>query len=132
VRIAGNGSAGLAALMAVALDQRVRSVLLSGTPVTYTSIVDSADYSVSIEWFLPGILQHFDLPDVVAAIQPRPVWVLNAVDPAGRVLQESAVRQSYLRRISAESPVFHKLKIVTTPDAPAEDKTIYIDWLKNT
>ncbi|MGB8478316.1 MAG: acetylxylan esterase [Acidobacteriaceae bacterium] len=91
VQIVGKGPAGLAALMAAALDRRVRSVLIDRTLATHTSIVDSQEYSLPLDWFLPGILQHFDLPDIVAAIHPRPTWVLNAVDAIEGVLPESAV-----------------------------------------
>jgi hypothetical protein len=114
------------------IDPATNEFRLDRTPATYTSIVDSQEYSLPLDWFLPGILQHFDLPDVVAAIHPRPAWVLNAVDATEGVLPESAVHQSYLQRISAVSPVLKKLRILTTPDIPVEDKSIYIDWLKNT
>lgn len=127
IRILGNGSAGLAALMATALDERVRSILINRTLATYLSVVDSEGYALALDWFVPGILQHFDIPDIAAAIYPRPVWIANAVDAEGTILPESAVREIYSQRISATSGALKEIKILTTAE---DDKETYIDWLK--
>jgi len=128
IRFLGQGSAGLAALMAAALDERVRSVLIRGTLATYASIVDSEQYSLLLDWFVPGILQHFDLPDVSASIYPRPLWIVDAVDATGTVLSESAVHQCYSQRISGQSHALDKVKILSKP---RNDMEVCIDWLNN-
>jgi len=127
IRILGNGSAGLAALMATALDERVRSILINRTLATYISVVDSKSYTVALDWFVPGILQHFDIPDIAAAIYPRPVWIANAVDAEGTILPESVVREIYSQRMTAASVALKELVIRTTAE---DDKETYIDWLK--
>jgi hypothetical protein len=76
-RILGRGPAGLAALMTAALDERIQAVLIQRTLATYSSIVDSEEYEIALDWFAPGILKHFDVPDTAAAIYPRPVWVVD-------------------------------------------------------
>lgn len=129
IRILGRGPAGLAALMAGALDESVRSVLLDRTLATYASIVDAEDYALELDWFVPGILQHFDIPDIAAAIYPRPVWITNALDGDGAVLSESVVRERYSQRISAGSIALKKLSVQTTVQ---DDKEVYIDWVKRT
>jgi hypothetical protein len=70
IRILGRGSAGLAALMAGALDESVRSVLLDRTLATYASIVDSEEYALALDWFVPDILQRFDIPDIDSRCLP--------------------------------------------------------------
>lgn len=127
IRVLGRGPAGLAALMAGALDESVRSVLLDRTLATYTSIVDAEEYELALDWFVPGILQHFDIPDIAAAIYPRPVWITNALDGDGAVLSESMVRERYSQRISAGSIVLKEFSVRTTME---DDKEVYIDWVK--
>jgi cephalosporin-C deacetylase-like acetyl esterase len=128
IRILGKGSAGLAALMATTLDDRVRSILISRTLATYVSVVDLEDYVLALDWFVPGILQHFDIPDITAAIYPRPVWMIDALDAEGAVLSESAVRECYSQRIPAASPALKGLRVKTTLE---DDSEVYIDWLKH-
>ncbi len=128
IRIIGQEDAGLAALMAAVLDQRARSLLLTGTLVSYMSVVESSDYSLPLEWFVPEILRHFDIPDLSAALYPRNLSLLNAVDAPGTSLSEAAVRQHYSRRVPADSPALKGLKILS---APSDDRQAYIDWLKS-
>jgi hypothetical protein len=127
IRVLGRGPAGLAALMAGALDESVRSVLLDRTLATYASIVDAEDYAIALDWFVPGILQHFDIPDIAAAIYPRPVWITNALDGDGAVLSESVLRARYSQRISAGSIALKEFSVRTTVE---DDKEVYIDWVK--
>jgi hypothetical protein len=128
IRILGSGSAGLAALMATTLDKRVRSALIRRALATYISVVDSEDYVLALDWFVPGILQHFDIPDITAAIYPRPVWIIDALNAEGEVLPESAVRERYSERISAASLASKELTIRTTME---DDEEVYIDWLEH-
>ncbi len=50
---------------------------------------------------VPGALKFFDLPDPVAAIAPREVWIVNAVDPLGHRLGISQVKRQNLRALEA-------------------------------
>jgi cephalosporin-C deacetylase-like acetyl esterase len=126
IRILGKGPAGLAALMVTALDESVRSVLVQQTLATYTSVVDSEEYSLPFDWFVPGILQHFDVPDIAAAIYPRPVWVIDALSATGEVLPESAVRESYAKRVGTTSIALKQFTLRVS----VEDDAVYSDWLK--
>jgi hypothetical protein len=117
IRILAKGSSGLAALMATALDDRVRSVLIRQAPSTYLSIVESEEYSLTLDWFVPGILEHFDLPEVAAAMAPRPAWIVDAVDAQGSILPEATVRAHY------PSP---SVRI----DTSASNPNLNAEWLK--
>lgn len=126
IRILGSGPAGLAALMAAALDESVQSVLIQRTLATYFSVVDSEDYSLALDWFVPRILQHFDIPDIAAAIYPRPVWVINALDADGAVLPESVVRARFAQRVPEASIPLKRFSVRSVVD----DDDVYVDWLK--
>jgi cephalosporin-C deacetylase-like acetyl esterase len=128
IRIHGRGSAGVAAALATVLDPRVRSLLLTHAIPSWQSIVDAEDYSVSLDWFVPGILQHFDLPDLLASIAPRPVWIYGAVDADGKPISESALRSAWLERVPEHSSVFTTLFLGVGPD---HDEDLYPAWLQN-
>ncbi|MGB8481456.1 MAG: acetylxylan esterase [Acidobacteriaceae bacterium] len=128
IRMVGQEEAGLAALMATVLDQRVRSILVTRMLVSYMSVVQSTDYSLPLDWFVPGILRHFDVPDLSAAVYPRPVWIVDAVDAPGTTLTEQDVRQYYAERIPDTCVAMRKLKIV---DTLGQDVEVYRAWLRD-
>lgn len=129
IRILGRGSAAIAAGMATLLDERIRSILIRGAIPSYQSIIDVEDYTVSLDWFVPGILEHFDLPDILGAAHPRPVWICDAVDGEGKMMTESKVREHYLRRIVGDSPAYRTLQFQTESKSENE---LYNQWLRNT
>jgi hypothetical protein len=128
IRLLGAGSAGIVALMAGFLDKRPRSVLVDRTLVTYASIIHSADYSLNLSWFVPGILRSFDLPDIAAGLSPRPCWILNGAGPSGQVLPETSVREQYRRRL--DESAFAHVRFIVSPEREAQDR--YLEWLKST
>lgn len=129
IYVMGEGSAGLAALMAVALDTSVKSLLLRDVPLTYQSIVGTEDYILELEWFVPGILKHFDLPDIIAAISPRPVWINNPSNGDGTTLQRASAVEQYSERVPAKSIAGSWLNFRNTT---TEDLHICLDWLSST
>ena len=128
IRVIGQEEAGLAALMAAVLDDRARSLLLTRTLVSYMSIVQSTDYSLTLDWFVPGILRHFDVPDLCAAVYPRPVWIANAVDAPGATLTAPEVREIYSQRIPTNSLALKNLRIFNTSE---QNRETYLDWLRH-
>jgi cephalosporin-C deacetylase-like acetyl esterase len=127
IRMVGQEEAGLAALMATVLDDRVQSILLTRMLVSYMSVVQSTDYSLALDWFVPGILRHLDIADLTAAVSPRPAWIVNAVDACGTTLPVSEVRELYLQRITKNSPALKNLTIANTSQ---EDGATYLEWLR--
>lgn len=103
IAVSGTGPNGLDALFAAALDDRIRSVLLDHTLSDFASLVASEDYNLKLAFFVPGLLQHFDLPEISAAVAPRPLWLLNPVDPKGTDLPLSQVTERYGKHASSLS-----------------------------
>ncbi len=126
IRMIGQEEAGLAALIASALDDRVRSVLLTKTIVSYMTIVQSKDYSLALDWFVPGILEHFDLPDIAASMSPRPVWIVDAVDASGALLPFKDVRAMYAQRLGDNSDALRNIEIRGCSN---EGGDCYLDWV---
>lgn len=128
IQIIGQEEAGLATLMAAALDDRVCSILVTRVLISYMSIVQSPEYSLALEWFVPGILQHFDIPDIAACISPRPLRIMNAVDASGSILPVDAVRTIYAQRIGHNSAAMRNLSIMTSS---RDDRDNYLSWLQS-
>lgn len=125
INIFGVRSAGLAALMASVLDDRAGTVFLHRTLVSYAAVLTAETYSVKLDWLVPGILCKFDLPDLVAALSPRPCGVLNAIGPAGEVLPVSAVMEHYAPRI--DPSLLHHVAFLVQPERNEGES--YVNWL---
>jgi cephalosporin-C deacetylase-like acetyl esterase len=130
IRIVGVGSSGLAAMMAALLDHRVRSVLVDRTIASYASILESESYSFKLEWFVPGILRSFDLPQIAAALSPRPCWILNGVDANGQLLSETSLRKQYSPHVSGETLANTGVCILVKPGRDPQES--YLEWLQVT
>jgi len=70
---------------------------LDRTLADFGSLVASEDYNLKIASFVFGLLQHFDLPEICSTIAPRPLWMLNAVDPKGDGLALSQLTEKYAK-----------------------------------
>jgi hypothetical protein len=95
IRIAAAGKLTVPALFAAALDQRIDSLYLSGGLTSFRDIVDSESYSQSFANFVPGLLNHTDLPDVAASIAPRRIVLAGTVTARGEAAKVDAVRRLY-------------------------------------
>jgi cephalosporin-C deacetylase-like acetyl esterase len=95
IRVVGLEGGGLAALLGAALDDRPRAIFLYQTLATFRSIVEAQEYSMKLPWFVFGFLRHFDLPDLVGSLAPRPCWLMNTAGAQGERLPESVLRERF-------------------------------------
>jgi dienelactone hydrolase len=84
------------ALFAAALDQRIDGLYLSGGLTSFRDVVDTEIYSHPFGNFVPGLLNHTDLPEVAASIAPRRIVLAGAVNANGGTANVAAVRQLYV------------------------------------
>jgi hypothetical protein len=47
------------------------------------------------------MLKSYDLPDLVAALAPRDVWIVGGADPMGHEMPNSEVHVAYRRALEA-------------------------------
>src|SRR5262249_41670091 len=82
-RIYGFGKEGgaIALVYAATLDGRIRKIALEGMLVSYQSVITHRIHRQVFEHIVPGALRLYDFPDLVAALAPRPTWIVNSVDP---------------------------------------------------
>jgi hypothetical protein len=95
LRVAAAGKVAIPALFAAALDNGIEALYLSGALTSFRDLVDSEIYQQSFGNFLPGFLNHTDLPDVAAALAPRRLVLAGAVDARGDTADADAVRRQY-------------------------------------
>ncbi len=132
IRGLGERGAALAVLLSGVLDDRLQSVLLDRPLATYQSVVESEAYSLDLSWFLYNVLNHFDIPDLIGSLAPRPCWILNAADSGGETLPESEVLARYTRAIEmfTKSDAHRQLRFIVCPED--ERAKTYSDWLQTT
>lgn len=99
----GRGLIASALLHAAVVDSRIRGVILQDGLVSFRSIAETPIHRQIFEAVVPGVLGTYDLPDLVAALTPRPVWLVNARSPLGENLTLPEVRASYQYAIDAYS-----------------------------
>jgi cephalosporin-C deacetylase-like acetyl esterase len=96
IAVVARGAAGIVALHAVALDERVAAVAIYDTLASYREIVNSDHTTHNVSGVVPGALLHYDLPDVAGALAPRPVFVGAPRDALGARLASGAADSLYV------------------------------------
>ena len=93
----GEPAGGLLALMAGALDRRVRAVVARGTLARLASTIDSPYCFVPTDWIVPGLLDTCEIDDLVAAIAPRAVYLDALIDGRNRPLGKTDLESGFER-----------------------------------
>jgi pimeloyl-ACP methyl ester carboxylesterase len=83
------------ALCAAGLDSEIASIYLAGGLVSFQSLVDTEMYRYPFANFIPGFLNHTDLPEIAASIAPRRITLAGPVDAKGFTITGDAVRDAY-------------------------------------
>jgi cephalosporin-C deacetylase-like acetyl esterase len=91
----GKGQAGLWCLYAAALDERIPHLICAESLLAYRLLAQSDRYLYGADVFLPDILQHFDLPEIAAAIVPRPLTLIETKDAMKRTVASGQAADTY-------------------------------------
>jgi cephalosporin-C deacetylase-like acetyl esterase len=79
----GEGMAGVDLLHAAVLDSRIAGVVVQGSLLSYAAVARTPIHRQVFDAVIPGVLGKYDLPDLVASLAPRPVWLVNLRSAAG-------------------------------------------------
>ena len=85
---------GLMALYLAAIDLRVAAAVSNKGLVSYQDIVD-ADGTPDFDYYVPGILKHADVPQIIAAIARRRVIVSAPLSITHQAVADSEARKAY-------------------------------------
>jgi cephalosporin-C deacetylase-like acetyl esterase len=131
VAMAGRGWAGITALFAAALDPGISATAVEGIPASYGALASAELYEQPAYVLLPGALQDFDLPDIFAALAPRPLLVMNPQDPLTRKLpqQEAAEALASTRAAYEAAQGWGALEVKVEPLDTNVPKALE-DWLR--
>jgi hypothetical protein len=93
ITIYGHGPLGIVALHAAALDSRIGSVIIEDTLASYRMVLDQPLHRNISEVMIPGVLRKYDIGNLILAISPRKVTVVNPQDATGTVMSEEQFRR---------------------------------------
>jgi hypothetical protein len=79
----GKGKFGPAALLAAALEPGFKRVLLESSVLSFASILESPLQSGNENAIVPGVLSHFDLPDLVPMLGSRSLFLVSNINASG-------------------------------------------------
>ncbi len=102
ILLAAQGKLTVPAQFASALTPNISRLFVSGGLVSFRSVVATENYGHAFVNFIPGLLEHTDLPDVSAQSQARKVLMAGMLDGAGRRLPAEEVRKMYERTRNIE------------------------------
>jgi hypothetical protein len=117
----GKDGGAVPALYAAILDRRIRKVALEGMLSSYDSIVKNRVHRQVFENIVPGALKFYDLPDLVATLAPREVWIVSGTDPLGHELPASEIQKEYGRASDAFRQAAAEQAIHIRDRRPGED-----------
>jgi len=95
IGIIGFSGGGMIASLTAALDERVGAAAIYGYSNTYRSSILARRHC--LDNYLPGILQHAEMPDLLALIAPRPLFLESGNQD--HLFPETGVREA-ARRIA--------------------------------
>lgn len=95
IGITGVRNGGVIAMYAAALEPRIASVEARETVASYMTVARAVIHENMIGIVAPGVLRHFDLPDLALAIAPRELKLRSMRDAAGKPMERGAVEQEY-------------------------------------
>jgi hypothetical protein len=89
----GNGALGMVALHAAALDGRIGRVAIENSLASYRQIIDQPVHRNVSEAVIPGVLRRYDAGELLEAVYPRPVTIVNPRDALGDAVSEADFRK---------------------------------------
>ncbi len=91
----GRGTGAVSVLYAATQDERLKKIVLERMLVSYRTVVDQKIHRQVFENVVSSVLRFYDLPDLVAALAPREVWMVNPVDAVGQVVRSRQAESNY-------------------------------------
>jgi cephalosporin-C deacetylase-like acetyl esterase len=93
--VIGCGNAGPVVLHAAILEPRIKRVTLDRSIVSWAAVVQSPITHNQLTNAVPGVLAAYDLPDLAAAVAPRPLTIRAAVDASGKPVTQAALEEAF-------------------------------------
>jgi dienelactone hydrolase len=130
----GRGGGATVALHAAAVDGGVAAVVAHEALVSYRAIVEAPRHVHPVADFLPGVLLHYDLPHLAAALAPARVLISAPQDAMGLPLSPGAADAAY-GEAQRTARLLGGSVTVQAPggdEAPGAARERLLDWITKT
>jgi hypothetical protein len=77
------------------LDERITNLICTGGLLSYRTLTASDRYLYGADVFVPGILPQMDLPEIAAAVAPRPLAILEPKDAMKKTVDLRRAQDAY-------------------------------------
>jgi hypothetical protein len=94
IALFGRGGLGMAALHAAAIDERIGRVLLENSLLSYRTALEAGLHKNLSEAIIPGVLSRYDTPQLMQAVFPRPIDLINPANAMGQELRRRFVEEA--------------------------------------
>lgn len=95
ILVGGRGAGAIVALLTAAIDPGIAGVVGIDMLSHYGAIASQHPQTWREDVFIPNVLRQYDLPEVAAALAPRPVRLLNLQDAARQAVSQAAADSLY-------------------------------------
>jgi hypothetical protein len=85
------------------LEPSVKGLYLAGGLGSFENLIQTEVPDYPFANYVPGLLNHTDLPEIAASIAPRKILLAGAVDAEGKTMNTTAVLQVYSAAAQAGS-----------------------------
>jgi hypothetical protein len=131
IGVLGKRHGGVLALVLAALQPKIEKLAIEGTFLSYMEVARARYHEGLTAVFVPGVLRDFDLPDLAAALAPRPLWIVDARTPTGALVPLDRARREFasaaLAYERARQPA--AFRVLHRPEGWPLDR-VYAAWLE--
>lgn len=127
VVVVARAQATIPALLAAFLSDQISGLALERGLVSFQKMMESPIHRLQAENVLPGILRCCDTPELLRALAPRPVYIVDAVDSVGNPLPLAEVEAEYTLEGRLQLP--HVRVVWRAPEQSAD--LLYKDLFSN-
>ncbi|HYT88452.1 MAG TPA: acetylxylan esterase [Gemmataceae bacterium] len=117
LHVVGVGTAGPIVLHAAALDPRLKAVTLERSLISWSAVARTPITLNQLTNVVPGALAVYDLPDLAAAVAPRPLTIRAGASPRQEPVTRAALEDAYVpcRQAYQRQKATDRLSLETTP-----------------
>jgi pimeloyl-ACP methyl ester carboxylesterase len=95
LHVIGVGSAAPVVLHAAALEPAMQNVTLEGCVISWTDVAQTPLTVNQLTNVVPGALKVYDLPDLAAALAPRPLTLTKSTNASGEPASQADLDRAY-------------------------------------
>ncbi|HXX92298.1 MAG TPA: prolyl oligopeptidase family serine peptidase [Planctomycetota bacterium] len=93
--LVGLGPMAPVALHVAVLNPKVRQTVLDGMVISWSAVAESGESRNQLAGMVPEALAFYDLPDLAAALAPRPLTIRRPVDSMGKPVGQEELERTY-------------------------------------